>query len=173
MWSLASSQGTGRLRCETHGLCWSSRCWPCTASTCAAVAVGPGKRVRVEGLSIGFGGVGLGQGVAAEGHRCVAMFAWGGPLAILRPFVWQLGGTGYHLPRPLVQATVNDQKLTDPTPSVAWTRVLLTRCTVRGTCPKPWCTVLKTKGQNMLQRPCKIRDVKKKLTGPMPSVAWT
>ena len=34
---------------------------------------------------------------------------------------------------PPVQATVNDQKLTEPTPSVAWTRVLLTRYTVT------WC----------------------------------
>ena len=30
-------------------------------------------------------------------------------------------------PPPLVQATVNDQKLTEATPSVAWIRVLLTR----------------------------------------------
>ena len=30
-----------------------------------------------------------------------------------------------HPPLPLVQATVNDQKLREPTPSVAWTRVLL------------------------------------------------
>ena len=33
-------------------------------------------------------------------------------------------------PPPPVQATVNDQKLTEPTPSVAWTSVLLTRYTV-------------------------------------------
>ena len=39
------------------------------------------------------------------------------------------------LPPPplLVQATVNDQKLTEPTPSVAWTRVLLTRRNLRDT----------------------------------------
>ena len=36
-------------------------------------------------------------------------------------------------PPPLVQATVDDQKLTKPTPSVAWTRVLLTHYTVHGT----------------------------------------
>ena len=35
-------------------------------------------------------------------------------------------------PPPLVQATVNDQKLTEPTPSVPWTRVLLTN--LRDTC---------------------------------------
>ena len=37
-----------------------------------------------------------------------------------------------HSPLP-VQATVNDQKLTEPTPSVAWTRVLLTRRNLRDT----------------------------------------
>ena len=31
-------------------------------------------------------------------------------------------------PPPLVQAMANDQKLTEPAPSVAWTRVLLPRC---------------------------------------------
>ena len=36
-------------------------------------------------------------------------------------------------PPPLVQATVKDQKLTEPTPSVAWTRVLLTRRNLRDT----------------------------------------
>ena len=56
-------------------------------------------------------------------------------------------------PTPLVQAAVNDQKLTEPTPSVACTRVLLTRYTVHGTCGKTWCTVLKTKGQDTRQRP--------------------
>ena len=34
---------------------------------------------------------------------------------------------------PLVQATVNDQKLTEPTPSVGWTRVLLTHRNLRDT----------------------------------------
>ena len=48
--------------------------------------------------------------------------------------------------------TANDQKLSAPTASVAWTRVLLTRCTVHGTCGKMWCAILKTKGQTMLQR---------------------
>ena len=38
----------------------------------------------------------------------------------------------YHPPS-LVQATVNDQKLTEPTPSVAWTRVLLARRNLRDT----------------------------------------
>ena len=33
----------------------------------------------------------------------------------------------------LVQATVNDQKLMEPTPSVPWTRVLLTRRNLRDT----------------------------------------
>ena len=57
------------------------------------------------------------------------------------------------LPLPRVQATVDDQKLREPTHSVACTRVLLTRCTVHGACGKTWRTILKTKGQNMLQRP--------------------
>ena len=35
----------------------------------------------------------------------------------------------------------------------AWTRVLLTRYTLHGTCGKTWCTILKTKGQSVLQRP--------------------
>ena len=48
---------------------------------------------------------------------------------------------------------VDDQKLTGPTPRVAWTRVLLTRYTVHGTCGKTWCTSLKIKAQNMLPRP--------------------
>ena len=52
---------------------------------------------------------------------------------------------------PFVQATVNHQKLTEPTPSVAWTRVLLTRYTVHGTCEKTGCTNLKTQGQSMYQ----------------------
>ena len=34
---------------------------------------------------------------------------------------------------PLVQATVNDEKLTGPTPSVAWTRVLFVCCNLRDT----------------------------------------
>ena len=34
---------------------------------------------------------------------------------------------------PLVQATVNDRTLTEPTPSVAWTRALLTRRNLRDT----------------------------------------
>ena len=36
-------------------------------------------------------------------------------------------------PPPLVQATVNDQKLMEPTPSVAWTWALLTRRNLRDT----------------------------------------
>ena len=36
-------------------------------------------------------------------------------------------------PPPLVQATVNNQKLTEPTPRVAWTRALLTRRNLRDT----------------------------------------
>ena len=40
------------------------------------------------------------------------------------------------VPRPPVRGTVNDQKLTEPTPSVAWTRALLARYTVHGTCGK-------------------------------------
>ena len=36
-------------------------------------------------------------------------------------------------PPPLVQATVNDQKLTEPTPSVAWTGALLMRRYLRDT----------------------------------------
>ena len=55
-------------------------------------------------------------------------------------------------PPPLVQAKVNDQKLTEPTLSIAWTRVLLTRYSVHGTCGKTRCTILKIKGQNMLQK---------------------
>ena len=53
---------------------------------------------------------------------------------------------------PLVQAKVNDQKLTEPTLSIAWTRVLLTRYSVHGTCAKTRCTILKIKGQHMLQK---------------------
>ena len=34
---------------------------------------------------------------------------------------------------PLVQEMINDQKLMEPTPSVAWTRVLLMRCNLRDT----------------------------------------
>ena len=34
---------------------------------------------------------------------------------------------------PLIQATVNDQKVTEPTPNVAWTRVLLARRNLRDT----------------------------------------
>ena len=49
-----------------------------------------------------------------------------------------------------VQATANDQKLTEPTPSVAWTRALPTRHTVHGTCGKTWCTERKTKGHTLL-----------------------
>ena len=55
-------------------------------------------------------------------------------------------------PPPLVRATVNDQKLTERR-LAAWTRVLLTRYTVHGTCGWTWCTILKTEGQNMPQRP--------------------
>jgi len=54
---------------------------------------------------------------------------------------------------PLVKAAVNDQKLTEPMPSVAWTRVLLTRYSVHGTCGNTWCTIPKTKVQTMLHRP--------------------
>ena len=44
-------------------------------------------------------------------------------------------GMGMGMLAPLVQATVNDQELTKPTPSAsAWTRALLKRCTVQ------WCT---------------------------------
>ena len=39
--------------------------------------------------------------------------------------------TTYTRNPPLVQTTVNDQRLTEPTPSVAWTRVLLKRYTVQ------------------------------------------
>jgi hypothetical protein len=38
-------------------------------------------------------------------------------------------------------------------PSVAWTRVLLTRYSVHGTCGNTWCTIPKTKVQTMLHRP--------------------
>ena len=51
----------------------------------------------------------------------------------------------------LVQAMVHNQKLTEPTPSVNWTRVLVVHFTVYGGCRKIWCTILKTKGHNMLQ----------------------
>ena len=52
-----------------------------------------------------------------------------------------------HQPPPLVQATANDRKWTDPTPRVAWTRALRTRHTVRGTWGGgTWCTILKAKG---------------------------
>ena len=43
-------------------------------------------------------------------------------------------------PPSLVQATVNDQKLTEPMARVAWTRGLRTRYTVDGPCGKTWCT---------------------------------
>ena len=49
-------------------------------------------------------------------------------------------------PPPLSKATVNDQKSTEPTRSVAWTSVLLTRYTVHGTCGRAWGTILKTQG---------------------------
>ena len=52
-----------------------------------------------------------------------------GPLAhTLRTAGWGCGDKYLSPPpRPPVQTTVNDQKLTEPTPSVAWTRALLTR----------------------------------------------
>ena len=56
-------------------------------------------------------------------------------------------GGGGGKPPPLVHATANDQKLTEPTPSVAWTGVWLTRHTVHGTWGNTWCTILKAKGK--------------------------
>ena len=65
---------------------------------------------------------------------------------------WPSTGRSKRHPPPLVQATVNDQKLTGPMPGIAWTRVLFTRYTVHGTCTKTWCTIMKIKGRKMLQR---------------------
>ena len=50
-----------------------------------------------------------------------------------------------HPPHALVQATVNEQNWTEPARSVAWTRALLTRCTVDGACGGIWGYLLKTK----------------------------
>ena len=80
------------------------------------------------------------------------------PCSVSHPgYLWSLGWkdhpTLHHhgSPPPFVQATVNDQKLMEPTPRIAWTRVLPMRCTVHGACRKTWRTILKTKGQKVSQ----------------------
>ena len=99
---------------------------------------------------------GMGADVRVVHVQCGSGFAsqFAGTAVVLLPTeIPTCRGTAFavvmQFPPPLVQATVSDQKLTEPTHSVAWTRALLARYTVHGTCRKIWCTNLKTKRQNM------------------------
>ena len=67
---------------------------------------------------------------------------------VQRDVDWGGGGGSHKADPPFVH-----EKLMEPTPNIAWTKVFITRYTVHGTCGKTWCTILQTKGQNMLQWP--------------------
>ena len=102
---------------------------PCGHGVCACVCV------CARHASVGV------QGRACAGLRALQDHVQGGHQRASmgsalghdpRPFcAWQRSSQSISLelasypPSPLVQATVNDQKLTEPTPSVAWTRALL------------------------------------------------